>query len=428
MNVLLSIPEAAARYRVSVRTVRRHAREALRKLGRRTLVDPSVLSQKLQIEFPADNLSEPLKPTKEESMLQRRSWARGSVYPRKGKRGTVWYGRFWEHATTASGEPVRRYRKVRLGDSTEIPNRTKARDELRRRMDEKRQVAVVMTFTELCDRWESVHERTLRPSTFHQYRRMLKRLRPVFGARLITDLTRHDYERFLLDRARSYSKSTVRSLHVALSQVLSYAVSNDWLEKNPVSGIRLPRNFGGRTVERSVLDRAHVQALSAALAEPCSTLVEFLYHSGLRISEARDLLWSDLTDGVLHVRGTKSAGANRKLPLPDSLIEKLRSLTVKGDHIFHGRNGAPLDQRNWLRREVQPVAKKLGIQLGGWHDFRHAASRRLRQQGTHPKLVSAILGHSKVNLAMDVYDRATVDELRVPLQLNPIEPKTEAVA
>ena len=48
--------------------------------------------------------------------------------------------------------------------------------------------------------------------------------------------------------------------------------------------------------------------------------------------------------------------------------------------------------------------------------------------GVHPKLVSAILGHSKVNLAMDVYDVATVDELRGPLQLNPIEPKTEVAA
>ena len=49
--------------------------------------------------------------------------------------------------------------------------------------------------------------------------------------------------------------------------------------------------------------------------------------------------------------------------------------------------------------------------------------------GVHPKLASAILGHSKVNLAMDVYDVATVDELRGPLrQLNPIEPKTEATA
>ena len=428
MNVLLSIPEAAARYRVSARTVRRHAREALRKLGRRTLVDPGVLSQKLQIEFPADNLSEPLKPTKEESMLQRRSWARGSVYPRKGKRGTVWYGRFWERSTTGDGEPVRRYRKVRLGDSTEIPNRTKAREELRKRMDEKRQVAVVMTFTELCDRWETVHGETLKPSTFHQYQRMLRRLRPVFGNRKVHETARHDYERFLLTSARSYSKSTVRSLHVALSQVLSYAVSNDWLEKNPVSGIRLPRSFGGRTVQRTQLEPTQLSALVGALEEPYSTLVEFLYHSGLRISEARDLKWSDLADGVLHVRGTKSLGADRRLPLPDSLIDKLRSLTVRGDHIFHGRNGAPLDQRNWLRREVKPAALKLGIQLGGWHDLRHACSRRLRQDGVHPKLVSAILGHSKVNLAMDVYDRATVDELRGPLQLNPIEPKTEVAA
>lgn len=33
----------------------------------------------------------------------------------------------------------------------------------------------------------------------------------------------------------------------------------------------------------------------------------------------------------------------------------------------------------------------------------------------HPKVISDILGHSKVNLAMDTYDRTNVQELVAPL-------------
>jgi len=35
--------------------------------------------------------------------------------------------------------------------------------------------------------------------------------------------------------------------------------------------------------------------------------------------------------------------------------------------------------------------------------------------GAHPKVLTALLGHSKVQLAMDVYDHVNVEELRQPL-------------
>ena len=52
----------------------------------------------------------------------------------------------------------------------------------------------------------------------------------------------------------------------------------------------------------------------------------------------------------------------------------------------------------------------LSITVGGWHDFRHSLSTNLRRAGVHPKVVSDILGHNKVNPAVDVYDRADIAE------------------
>ena len=61
------------------------------------------------------------------------------------------------------------------------------------------------------------------------------------------------------------------------------------------------------------------------------------------------------------------------------------------------------------------MAKELGIELGGFHDFRHKLTTTLRRAGVHPVTVSGVLGHSKVGLAMSVYDRATLDDLSAPL-------------
>jgi integrase len=110
----------------------------------------------------------------------------------------------------------------------------------------------------------------------------------------------------------------------------------------------------------------------------------------------------------------KTKGSNRKLPLPQELEGRLLRLRTNDadSFIFHSRNGTPLNPGNWMRREVRPAATRLGIALTGWHDFRHFFSRRLRKSGVHPKLVSTLLGHSKVNLAMDVYDQADEQDLR----------------
>ena len=77
--------------------------------------------------------------------------------------------------------------------------------------------------------------------------------------------------------------------------------------------------------------------------------------------------------------------------------------------------GTPVDDGNALRRYLRPACAKLGIELGGWHDFRHALTTRLRKAHVHPRVLSDILGHSKVNLAMETYDRSDADDIATAL-------------
>jgi len=63
-----------------------------------------------------------------------------------------------------------------------------------------------------------------------------------------------------------------------------------------------------------------------------------------------------------------------------------------------------------MKRYVHPAARACGITISGWHDFRHTATTNMRKKGVQPKVVSDILGHQKVNLAMDVYDRTDTSD------------------
>jgi len=212
-------------------------------------------------------------------------------------------------------------------------------------------------------------------------------------------------------------------MRVVLGLTLGWAINCSWLERNSCSGVKLPKRTGGRRVTRTVLTAQQTNAIAAKLKEPYATLVLFLAATGLRIGEALAIKWTDFKDNVLHVTrriydgdvdGVKSKRSERKLPIDPILMERMEKLG-KGDWVFRSRGGTPLNPGNALKRHVRPAAEKLGISLGGWHAVRHTLSTKLRKSGVHPKVVSDILGHKKVNLAMDVYDRTDVEDFVQPL-------------
>jgi integrase len=178
-------------------------------------------------------------------------------------------------------------------------------------------------------------------------------------------------------------------------------------------------------VIRTVLTAEQVKAIAGKLSQPYATLVLFLAASGLRIGEALAIKSSDFKNNVLHVTRriyegdvdtVKSRRSDRKLPIDPILMARIEKLG-KGEWVFRSRTGTALNPGNALKRHVRPVAEKLGISLGGWHDFRHTLSTTLRRSGVHPKVVSDILGHTKVNLAMDVYERTEVSDFVQPLSV-----------
>ena len=113
----------------------------------------------------------------------------------------------------------------------------------------------------------------------------------------------------------------------------------------------------------------------------------------------------------------KTKESYRTLPVSEDL--KQRMLRISGSEwIFISDAGTPVCGQNGLRRYLRPACEKLGIKIGGWHDFRHTLTTRLRKAHTHPRVLADILGHSKVNLAMDVYDRSDEGDIAAALLPN----------
>ena len=348
-----------------------------------------------------------------------RRYQRGSVY-KSGKRGRqVWVGMWREDVPNADGGFVRRQRKVKLGSVAEIPNRAQALEHLAVLMHQK--PATQLTFAELVEKWKAAVVPTLKDSTAVNYAYNLDRyLVPAFGSREVSSLSRFDVETFLAEKAKAYSKNSLRGMRASLSGILTWAVTNEWVPRNICKGVKLPK--AGKRAGRPNIIAAQVVSLVASLPEPIATLVLFLAVTGVRIGEAVGIKWSDFDGDVLHIQrriyerreGTpKTVSSDRYIPIPAVLLARLHTLG-EGEWIFRTSVGTPLDPKNAMNRCLRPVAAKLGIKLGGWHSFRHAFSTQLLRK--YPvKVVSEILGHGDIETTLAIYQHPNTEDRREPL-------------
>jgi integrase len=99
------------------------------------------------------------------------------------------------------------------------------------------------------------------------------------------------------------------------------------------------------------------------------------------------------------------------------LIRRMRGLGQGQKWIIHNKKGNLLSLGNARRRHLHPAAKAIGVKIGGWHGFRHTMNRMMRRIGVDPVIRSGVMGHKNVELAQEVYDKASRADIQNALSL-----------
>jgi integrase len=357
-----------------------------------------------------------------------RRYQQGSIVWRNTKRGKVCYGVYRVDVQTTSGIK-REQKKVRLGTREELPTDSQARKKLNDIISHAEggpPVPQKMTYGELAKHWQESEGPTQTKPTADRYATVLRAwLLPSWKDRSISSITRNDIQLFLNSKAPAYSKSSIRSMRLVLRMTLSFAHANGWIATYPCVKIKTPRTTNeSRGVKRAEMTEQQKLAIADRLDEPYSTLVLLVTRIPVRIEEAIGIKCSDLNGHVLNLKRVVYEGQvydlepkeQRHIPIMDEvLLDRLRNLGAGREWVFQSRAGTAINPNNVRRRFLKPAAQELGIALCGWHDFRHSLTTEMRRNGTHPKVISDLLGHKKVNLAMDVYDRSNLKDFEKAL-------------
>jgi integrase len=280
-----------------------------------------------------------------------------------------------------------------------------------------------ITFGKLVESWRQEIKPCLKASTADYYDKLFgAHLEPRFGFRPLRQTDRSELQRYLSSLGSTYRKNTIRGLRAALGQVFGLAVHNGWLKENPSSSLKLPQALPPRV--RACLSEDEVARLIISLDPPERQLVFLIAVTGLRIGEAVALRWCDLKDGRLSVErriyeGTpdtlKTRTSRCEMVLPRDLadfLEAMRPGPKDRGYIFRTREGTPLWPKNSFNRKVRKAARRLGLELSGWHDFRHTLASWLYERGESPKTAQAILRHADIKTTLQTYTHSSGSQER----------------
>ncbi|WP_433316795.1 tyrosine recombinase XerC [Micromonospora sp. CA-269861] len=166
---------------------------------------------------------------------------------------------------------------------------------------------------------------------------------------------------------------------------------------------------------------AHIAA-GGAEAVPLRdrVLLELLYATGVRVSEACGLDVGDVDHGRRVIRVFGKGGRERSVPygVPaqralDDWLRRGRPAMVgarSGDALLLGARGGRLNPTT-ARQIVGAYAETAGLPPTSPHDLRHSAATHLLEGGADLRAVQELLGHSSL-ASTQIYTHVSVERLR----------------
>lgn len=145
-----------------------------------------------------------------------------------------------------------------------------------------------ITWEEARDRFLADSETRNRPATVRYYRsRLNKHFR--FGKRQLNDLTRQDFQKRI--RGCQTSKGEQHHALVVARTLLNWAVREEYLDANPLAGLRGMRPPKPRDRVLSDAELREVFLTASSTPYPFGRIVSLLVMTGMRRSEVAHLKW-----------------------------------------------------------------------------------------------------------------------------------------
>lgn len=301
-----------------------------------------------------------------------------------------------------------------------------------------------LTFQDVYDQWFSNHSKTIKLSTKKAIEsKFNKHILPRFGKLKIKEITR-SYCQKVINEIAEMIKS-VNDIKIQANQVFKYALKMEIIVKNPLEHVTIPRqrnemiNEEKEKNERNYWQKDEIRKFLAITKEEIAfrdhVLFHLLLYTGARKGEVLALSWDDIDfetgsirfnktlffyKGEFLFQTSKTKESKRLISLDDktlSLLNKWRirqneaylaSETVLNNYnlVFDRDDGSPM-RLAYLNEKLASLIKRHGFHEITIHGLRHTHASLLFEAGASIKEVQERLGHSDIQMTMNIYTHVT---------------------
>ena len=306
------------------------------------------------------------------------------------------------------------------------------------------------TVSDFFGRWIEAKRDTVKETTLLYNRNRFKSIEKrtvygqAFGKMKLSAVKTQDIRELQNGLKEEYSTNTINQIMAMLSSMFKTAVNERYLIWNPCDEIRfLKRNEpkARDTIHRALSVEETGRFLDAARESWFYNLYVFLLHTGCRIGEAGALLPGDIDNSGIRVcrtitqaenggfiigKDTKTGAGKRFIPLDDearAAINRQKAVNMAFDKVidlqqpvFRTTYGALLIAIT-VNRDIAKCCQAAGMERFTVHAFRDTFATRCVESGMQPKVLQDIMGHSDINMTMNLYahsmDESKMDQLKV---------------
>lgn len=297
------------------------------------------------------------------------------------------------------------------------------------------------TFEELAFLWLENYKTTVKPSTFENVRSKVEKMTEEHFKELkLKKITVAYCQKVVIKLSKSY----VLYNHYlsVINRIFKYAVLMDILNSNPFDKVIKPKsrqtqrkgNFLTKEELKEFLKLAQTATLSYFFP-----LVHLMAYTGLRQGEALALKWSDIDfenkkitvnktavwiKGKQTLQTPKTKNSKRVISIDPTTLSILKSWKKdqikiyfkNGKHFEGDENFIFTNQRSdWVQiHNFIPYFKRFvtshALKPITPHGLRHTHASLLFSAGVEPKNISDRLGHSTVQITLDLYTHITEEQ------------------
>lgn len=290
-------------------------------------------------------------------------------------------------------------------------------------------------YEELANTWLTYKSDYVKESTLANYATIVyNHLIPDFKDLYLQDINHNLLQQYILNKLKSgklvantsLSEKTVKDIMMVLKSILRYAMDQNVIDSINLTFIYPKNNKKKKIYIFSKKEQKKITEYILKNMTPKGIGVLISLYTGMRIGEICALKWSDIDfkSNIIHVNKTlqrvylkdvnnqttssivistpKTLNSNRDIPINKEFADIIKTFKKNSNHYVLTSSLDCIEPRAY-RKNFNTMLKKMKVKQINFHSLRHTFATNCISLGIDYKTVSELLGHSDINITLNLY-------------------------